>query len=439
MGKKGDFESLKGGGKSRPVRVYLLNDLFLVGSADDGNKLYKLLCLWLVQFEDINEDTFGFKNEDGELLLELQAKAPVIKDEWTEAITMTLNNLNTGIVKGSDIEVSKVHVSDAVRWNKALIPPEIAQALIEEQAEKRNNTQFVKLREDREDKDKDKGEKENKSILRRSISGISGIQKRNSKLIGSVPELKHPVFEDKEKPNIVKSADSTPKVPSKGRRATFTNTSNVTPSKGSVISRALISPRKSTTNLKPLKFMGAEEEEPEVSSFAGKLFIRILEARKLKAKNSETKNAYVQIQFLGKQYFTPTAKKTIHPVWKEDNQFIFELGNDKKFTGTHYNLDVCLFNKKKTKILNLGDITIKLDARKLVSRSADKWYSLKKEGVETGEIRIQLHFLSKDDIDSGSQTDIDIFETKVVDDSLTLSEQRLVDYLANMGDSPIPF
>ena len=102
-------------------------------------------------------------------------------------------------------------------------------------------------------------------------------------------------------------------------------------------------------------------------------------------------------------------------------------------------MDITLLNKKKKGERFLGGISIKLNVSKIESRSADKWYSLKKSNVDAGEVRIQLHFLSKEDIDDPEKNNMDIFETKAADDSLTLSEQRLVDYLAAMGGSPLPF
>lgn len=88
----------------------------------------------------------------------------------------------------------------------------------------------------------------------------------------------------------------------------------------------------------------------------------------------------------------------------------------------------------------MGGISIKLKASKIVSRYADKWYTLKKGNNNAGEIRLQLHFIGKDDFDDPAKNNLDIFETKFVDNSLTLSEQRLVDYLSAIKDNTLlPF
>lgn len=102
-------------------------------------------------------------------------------------------------------------------------------------------------------------------------------------------------------------------------------------------------------------------------------------------------------------------------------------------------LDVTLFNKKTNGDRELGGISIKLSATKIVSRSADKWYSLKKNNSNAGEVRLQLHFVSKEDLNDPQKNQMDVFDTKVVDNTLTLSEQRLVDYLSGMQGNALPF
>ena len=93
-------------------------------------------------------------------------------------------------------------------------------------------------------------------------------------------------------------------------------------------------------------------------------------------------------------------------------------------------LVISLFDSHKTKDKAIGEIAIKLDTTKIVSRQADKWFTLKskKDDTTAGEIRVQLHFLCLDDIKNN--VNLDVFEEKSVDDTLTLSEQRLIDYLS---------
>ena len=112
------------------------------------------------------------------------------------------------------------------------------------------------------------------------------------------------------------------------------------------------------------------------------------------------------------------------------NEFRDMLSTDE---GSHFSLDVKLMGKRNTTKgdRTVGEILIKLSNR-VESRFADKWYTLKNHDKTTAELRIQLHFKTKDDLE-GSEAELDVFETKQVED-LTLSEQRLVDYLAQTGD-----
>jgi len=148
--------------------IYLLTDLLIVGSLTEagaeGNKVYSLLCLWLVSLipeisEDIREKEalvgdmdlcFAFVDEHDEVRLVLQARSPEEKDAWLAAITKSQSDMNHAIRKGSDIESQKVHVAETVQWAKPLMPSEIANALKEVQAEKISSSkaQYRTLREE---------------------------------------------------------------------------------------------------------------------------------------------------------------------------------------------------------------------------------------------------------------------------------------------------
>jgi len=130
-----------------------------------------------------------------------------------------------------------------------------------------------------------------------------------------------------------------------------------------------------------------------------------------------------------KNFATPVSKKSVHPVWNANNEFVRDMLRTDE--GEHFSLDVKLVNKRSKGDRMIGEILIKLSNR-VESRFADKWYTLKRENHTTAELRIQLHFKTKQDLE-GSEAELDVFETKQVED-LTLSEQRLVDYLAQTGD-----
>lgn len=102
-------------------------------------------------------------------------------------------------------------------------------------------------------------------------------------------------------------------------------------------------------------------------------------------------------------------------------------------------MNVTVYDKKLKGDKILGGISIKLNASKIVSRFADKWFSLKKGNNCAGEIRLQLHFIGNGDLNDPSKNSLDIFD-KNVENTLTLSEQKLVDYLsAIQGNTLLPF
>ena len=200
--KQGQAFLHRAGAKEKPVMLYLLTDLLIVGSLTEqgaeGNKMHSLLCLWLVSLipeltseiqekEAIVGDTellFGFV-EQGEVRLVLQARTPSEKDAWLAAITKSKSDMNQAIRKGSDIESQKVHVADSVQWAKPLMPSEIANALKEVQAEKISSSkaQYRSLRGS-----EDVSEELQPALIREKKTGSSRIRRvldRSSGILSS--------------------------------------------------------------------------------------------------------------------------------------------------------------------------------------------------------------------------------------------------------------
>ena len=59
-------------------------------------------------------------------------------EEWINLINGQKEQIDNSIIKGHDIE--KLRVSDDVSWNRPAIPAAIAQALAQEEAQKRSKT-----------------------------------------------------------------------------------------------------------------------------------------------------------------------------------------------------------------------------------------------------------------------------------------------------------
>lgn len=471
------------GTKEKPVMIYLLTDLLIVGSLTEagaeGNKVLSLLCLWLVSLlpelsDDIREKEalvgdsdllFGFVDEGEEVRLVLQARSLEEKEAWVAAITKSQSDMNHAIRKGSDIESQKVHVAETVQWAKPLMPSEIANALKEVQAEKISSSkaQYRSLRgEETPDLDSPvhapppirDGKKSGSSRIRRVLDRSSGILSSG---------LLSPMNEPNSAPALSPGVDR-PRVPLQKRSLdshevhsslhlelsqSMGNIGSASTPNGSqtmrepsrrrstVVSTGLDQPatarkgsRIRTGTLRgalPTGLLRRAETHPD--DLVGRLFIRVLEARGIKLKHDETITAYVNIQMGSKHFATPVSKKSVHPVWNANNEFIRDMLSTDE--GEHFSLDVKLVNKRSKGDRMVGEILIKLSNR-VESRFADKWYTLKRENNKTAELRIQLHFKTKQDLE-GKEAELDVFETKQAED-LTLSEQRLVDYLAQTGD-----
>lgn len=152
------FVNIEKNGKMRPAVLYLLNDLAVIGSLNEnnteGDKLYKLICLWQIDMEEDNEnDCIIVKNHDDAcIIMSIHPNPDFSRENWMNLFSDTLNKLNDAIGKGSDVETSKVHVNEGVQWNKAKsIPMEIAQALAATNAEKRNHIEVLSLKPTQDD------------------------------------------------------------------------------------------------------------------------------------------------------------------------------------------------------------------------------------------------------------------------------------------------
>jgi len=269
--KQGDFFMTKGT-KVRTVRVYLLNDILLVGNVNEhgepGTKLHQLVCLWLVKEVHSDDESFTISlHEEDNVVLSIQATEKEQKVSWVQVIEETLTTLMSAFMKGSDVEAQKIHITEDVRWNKPLIPPEIAQALAADQAVKRSGSAVVSLSSETSTKENSPKEKKGSTIkLPVSLHIPSNIS--------------------------LHSLD-----PDHKNEAVSTNT------------------KKSNTSFRLQKSNTSEK-------IIGQLFIRILEARHLNLKSEQTANAFVRLQLKDKQCITSVAKKSVHPVWTEKNEFI---------------------------------------------------------------------------------------------------------------------
>ena len=125
----------------------------------------------------------------------------------------------------------------------------------------------------------------------------------------------------------------------------------------------------------------------------------VLEARGLKLKGDNTVDAFVDMNLEGQHFTTSVAYKSVRPGWTENNEFTHDLFTTEE---DHFYLDLKLLHKRAGKVDQpIGEILIKL-IKRAESRFADKWYTLMRKGKTTAEIRVQLHFLTKEDLQQGS-------------------------------------
>lgn len=403
-----------------PVRVYLLNDIFLIGKdskieGKKNKKLKKLICLWLAELHDLPDtetlqNAFKFSQENSPDII-LVGNSPQEKELWMTVITEAKQVLSNAIAS-ADVENDKLYVDEGVRWNRPEIPMEILMALKEEQAIKRNKSQILSLEP---------------SLVgtKKSRSSTASIKSPRDGLGGSRIEISsHSNGESQDPPTRPRL-----KRPSSfyqlGQRvsSTLTVVNKLTRSDSDNSENSQVEHEKPKESPRPV--------EPE-KEFIGTMFIRVLEARKVKFKSSsETKSLFVTMKFSNKTVSTNVCKKSVHPVWNDNNQFTFDLyyltDSDTEM------LDVSLWNRHSAVDTCEGEISIKIDKNNMSSRLADKWFILKKKNHKTAELRIQLHFKSVVDLALADEPEMDVFEDKTAREDLTLSEQRLVEYISNLG------
>lgn len=155
-----------GDSKSRRVQVSLLNDLLVVGTAPrqstimnwGGCKLLNVVCLWLVDHKNVT-DVAG-RQHCFELVMEATSESVLVlkcsseeeKREWMEELAAVKRMLNKAINVGAKTAEQKKRISIAlnVKWTSPVIPQEIAMALAEEQAQRRQqaNMQMMPIAQD---------------------------------------------------------------------------------------------------------------------------------------------------------------------------------------------------------------------------------------------------------------------------------------------------
>lgn len=455
--------------------MYLLNDVFLIGGAKSLGgtgtaKLHYLGCLWEYDLLDIvpeegEEDQFEFglvrKGGDGEVACVLRTSGETQKQEWMEAFEETMDNLSRAIVLGSEMERNrKISITHGeAKWNQGSIPPEIAQALAEEQAAKRKNSTLVSI-------SASTGESASatssgpaswsQGAMPEGIAAALAAQSRQSNrgsTIGVGPAAAGGGVA-RELPDSVAAllAKQAPAVKAKrGSRLSSRSSSAANATSPSTSHKARSEPtgrrRRASTLNQTLRKVVKEPtssamdallspREPKVEKKPlGTMYARVLEVRKLKFKSSkETINAFVKFKLGPNDHTTPVCPSAVHPVWKESNSFTAELFHSE----SGHLMEVELHSKLAVGEAFHSYININITTDKSNSRLVDKWFTLKnKKAKVVGEIRLQLRYVSAEDYGTIKRETLqDVFDDSV-EENLSLSEQRLVEYLADLGGSPL--
>jgi len=467
--------------KASDVAVHLLNDIVLIGgpkslSSGHGSgtvKLHFLGCLWEYLLTDIapepdEEDLFEFGlvrkgTEDPPLVLRAASQGQ--KREWVETFEETMENLSRAIVMGSEMErdrkISITH--NSTKWNQGSIPPEIAQALAEEQALKRKASTLVTINASTGDSAAAASSgpaswsqgalpagiaaalaEQSKSRHRGSTIGVGPAAAGGGVSGGDLPDsVAQLLAGQQQKPrksprasfrsaltssDVSGSRTNAQKARSeptgRRRRATTLNQTlkKVVKEPTTTAMDALLSPRGSRIG----------ESKPERKPL-GTMYARVLEVRKLKFKSSkETISGFVKFKLARSDHSTPVCPPAVHPVWKENNSFMAELFPNE----TGHVMEVELYNKLAVSEAFYGYININISTDKSNSRLVDKWFTLKRKNKVVGEIRLQLRYVAAEDYGTIKRETIqDVFDDSVEAD-LSLSEQRLVEYLADLGGNP---
>lgn len=363
---QGEIEIEKNG-KLKPAILYLLNDLIVVGSITEqkteGDKIYSLICLWKVKLEDRDDNCFVFLQNDEEVLI-LHAIDESSKSSWLNLIEEALRKLNEAIMKGSDVETSKVHVDDNVQWNKALIPSEIAEALAAEQAQKRNHTNVVSLKSDEmEDLESVECEPSKRQTRFQKTKSIKSLNTLSKKFFDHNDDHNNSLTTKEKKPATLprkrrsthaasRSIDhrldlstipqsnhqSSPTISQSARNPTIRESDSIYHEKQTMTAPTtpLVRVKHRTLRSSTSKKRHSPINSPR--SVMGKLFVRgklqntkkttkkiltnylVLEARQLK-KTSQGFHAFVQINLEDFEFSTQPTKKSLHPVWTEHNEF----------------------------------------------------------------------------------------------------------------------